>query len=114
MAKIDSKAVRRVMMGDCDKATIGNNRTLSREAGSIIGRLHGHAIFTYRPAGDLQPTVLFNTCGYATTTTRAAMQDFAESVLGRQCRVSFAGGGFNVTLGRVTVESDDSLALFSL
>lgn len=111
MAKIDMKAVKAVLKGDKPSATIGNNRTLTNSGGSIVGALHGHAVFIYKPAHKV---AVFDACGHSTMVTRQAMEDFAEAVLGTPCKVSFAAGRMTVKLGRDTASTDGSFLTLDL
>lgn len=92
------------------RKTVGNNRQVSHSQQGwediITGTLHGHAIFTlkrFRQGTMHTPsfvefyTLTLNTCGYATTTTRAAMADFLKAA-GIRAGVSMAGGELNVKL----------------
>lgn len=97
MAKIDMKAVRRVLNGDTCQATVGNNRTVFKTRDGFGATLHGSEIVILR---DGNPRVLFlHPRGYHTTTTRQAMQDLGAALTGVPVSVSFAKGGFTARVG---------------
>ena len=73
--------------------TVGHNRTVERFHDMFYCRLHGHAVAHIRPMGSSGICrVMLDDCGYPTTTTRQAMQDFARA-FGCTLSVSFAKGG---------------------
>jgi len=96
--------------------TVGNNRAVSHTvtahtdkdgvtrvtAKSITGSLHGHPVFELRKLGttdlnDERYSLTIDTCGYMTSTTRSAMQDFLRAS-GLNASVSIAGGELQVSL----------------
>jgi hypothetical protein len=82
---------------------VGNNRTVTHvqceHERQIIGSLHGHAIMWLALGdGEDKPRVYLDTCGYLTTTTIAAMNDFLNAAQ-LQIRASRAGGSLSVMGG---------------
>lgn len=87
--------------------TVGHNRTVSHartaRGMTIIGALHGHAIFELTLERDREAPqndryrLRLDHCGYPTRTTRAAMADFLRAA-GIRGAVSMAGGELNAWL----------------
>lgn len=81
---------------------VGNNRTVEHlvidGVRTIVGRLHGHAIFILEDWDKGLERVTLDHRGYMTTTTREAMKDFlrAAQIDGA---VSFANGIFTARIG---------------
>jgi hypothetical protein len=74
---------------------VGNNRTLEYTAGGdLVFRLHGSVIAQMFIKNERR-RVLLDTCGYLTTTTISAMNDFLNAI-GSNCRASRAKGHFTV------------------
>lgn len=77
--------------------TVGHNRQIRKCRGPVSNRLriacylHGHQIATFDRLSDTHCEVMLSTCGYMTSTTRRAMNDFIDA-MGIKGRVSFAGG----------------------
>lgn len=85
-----------------ERVLVGNNRHLQIIKGDnstgLIYTLHGNQIVTYLlDHVNGTRTVIFNTCGYMTVTTRAAMCD-AMNLFGFNGGVSFAKGKMSIRL----------------
>lgn len=74
------------------RITVGNNRQAEVTNGTTRCYLHGHNVATFRADGRVE----LDTCGYMTSTTRQAMNDFLHA-MGLHAGVSFAGGNVTVT-----------------
>ena len=98
MAKLNKKNVYVVLYSDKPiSKTVGNNRTMERtENGDVICRLHGNPVVTYRAGRSGWRGMLISTCGYATVTTRAAIQDFLKALGADMVDVSLARGNLSV------------------
>jgi hypothetical protein len=85
MAKINKAALNKAIQNHDTQVKVGHNRTvilLTDAFGEtrIVCRLHGHAIVTIRrKPGSWQALVDLDTCGYLTTTTISAMNDFLKA-----------------------------------
>ena len=81
--------------------TVGHNRQIRKCRGPVSNRLriacylHGNLIATFERLSATHCEVMLSTCGYMTTTTRRAMNDFIGA-MGIKGRVSFAGGTMTV------------------
>lgn len=80
--------------------TCGNNRIVAHTltddgARRITASLHGHTVFTLRERPDNLATLDVDHCGYMTSTTIAAINDFLGAADIR-ARASRAGGTFSL------------------
>jgi hypothetical protein len=81
--------------------TVGNNRQVRRYTADHTNKmrvacyLHGHNIATFECINANRVEVFLTTCGFMTSTTRRAMNDFLRE-MGIKGRVSFAGGKMTV------------------
>ena len=111
MAKINQNAVKAIIRGDKTSATVGNNRTLTRTSEGLVGMLHGHPVATFTETSDSEGRLIqitLDPCGYETTTTRQAMQDFVEAITGVRCGVSFAKGEFTARFFGIERKAHDN------
>lgn len=120
MAQIESTELFRFENFDATIAgkTVGNNRTVThrhntvtaddgvtrKDCLEIVGALHGHPVFRMRKFNPKDAetwstthSLRLDTCGYLTTTTRAAMDDFLRAA-GLRSKVSIAGSELNCWL----------------
>lgn len=80
---------------------VGNNREIRKYwhevSGNprVAGYLHRNNIICIEKVAPDRVEVYLTTCGYMTTTTRSAMNDFLKA-MGLKARVSFAGGVMSV------------------
>lgn len=74
------------------RITVGNNRQAEVTNGTTRCYLHGHNVATFHADGRVE----LDTCGYLTTTTRQAMNDFLRAMR-LQAHVSFARGDITIT-----------------
>lgn len=109
MAKIDMNAFRKsAAAANGARVTIGNNRQVQHTPdGEVVFRLHGHPIVRIADRA-----VTLDTHGYATSTTRSAMQDFVEAATGAPFAASFAKGGFAVRYAGRDYQSDSNTLSF--
>lgn len=84
---------------DFDLKTVGDNRQMQRVTSMGVTwtyyYLHGNNI-TIVINDNGYKSIQLDTCGYATETTRDAMNEFL-SLYNHHFKVSFAGGNFTVT-----------------